>query len=141
MSRTLNVIQVLFTESCTIWTTKTLIEFSFFLFPFSLPLCADELSRELFLIYYRCQLLILCFNRLLDTYLLLLKQNLQRMNVWLNMAESRIKAQGAIGPGYDDLKRQLEDHQVSRGVFTLIYYQRKVARLDFLGLILPTFEH
>ena len=57
------------------------------------------------------------------------------------MAESRIKAQGAIGPGYDDLKRQLEDHQVSRGVFTLIYYQLKVARLDFLGLILPTFEH
>ena len=28
------------------------------------------------------------------------------MNVWLNIAESRIKAQGAIGPGYDDVKRQ-----------------------------------
>ena len=48
------------------------------------------------------------------------------MNVWLNMAESRIKAQGAIGPGYDDVKRQLEDHQVSRGVTTLIYEQLKL---------------
>jgi len=50
-------------------------------------------------------------RRLLDTYILLLKQNLQRMNVWLNMAESRIKSQGEIGPGYDDVKKQLEDHQ------------------------------
>ena len=34
------------------------------------------------------------------------------MNVWLNMAESRMKTQGEIGPGYDDVKKQLEDHQV-----------------------------
>ena len=28
------------------------------------------------------------------------------------MAESRMKTQGEIGPGYDDVKKQLEDHQV-----------------------------
>ena len=49
---------------------------------------------------------------MLDTYILLLKQHLQRMNVWLKMAESRIKQEGEIGPGYDDVKKQLEDHQV-----------------------------
>ncbi|XP_068690393.1 utrophin-like [Montipora foliosa] len=49
--------------------------------------------------------------RLLDAHILLLKQNLQRMNVWLNMAESRTKLQEEIGPGYDDVKKQLEDHQ------------------------------
>ena len=55
-----------------------------------------------------------CFRliRMLDTYILLLKQHLQRMNVWLKMAESRIKQEGEIGPGYDDVKKQLEDHQV-----------------------------
>ena len=37
------------------------------------------------------------------------------MNVWLKMAESRIKQEGEIGPGYDDVKKQLEDHQV--GIF------------------------
>ena len=52
------------------------------------------------------------FSRLLDAHILLLKQNLQRMNVWLNMAESRTKLQEEIGPGYDDVKKQLEDHQV-----------------------------
>ena len=54
---------------------------------------------------------------MLDTYILLLKQHLQRMNVWLKMAESRIKQEGEIGPGYDDVKKQLEDHQV--GIFRL----------------------
>jgi len=49
---------------------------------------------------------------MLDTYILLLKQHLQRMNVWLKMAESRVKQEGEIGPGYDDVKKQLEDHQV-----------------------------
>lgn len=49
---------------------------------------------------------------MLDTYILLLKQHLQRMNVWLKMVESRIKQEGEIGPGYDDVKKQLEDHQV-----------------------------
>ena len=49
---------------------------------------------------------------MLDTYILLLKQHLQRMSVWLKMAESRIKQEGEIGPGYDDVKKQLEDHQV-----------------------------
>ena len=34
------------------------------------------------------------------------------MDVWLKMAESRIKQQSEIGPGYDDVKKQLEDHQV-----------------------------
>ncbi|XP_020615403.1 dystonin-like isoform X2 [Orbicella faveolata] len=51
-------------------------------------------------------------RRMLDTYILLLKQHLQRMNVWLKMAESRVKQEGEIGPGYDDVKKQLEDHQV-----------------------------
>ncbi|XP_067048762.1 dystrophin-like isoform X1 [Acropora muricata] len=50
-------------------------------------------------------------TRLHDTYILLLKQNLQRMNVWLNMAESRTKLQEEIGPEYDDVRKQLEDHQ------------------------------
>lgn len=56
--------------------------------------------------------LIICLTRLHDTYILLLKQNLQRMNVWLNMAESRTKLQEEIGPEYDDVRKQLEDHQV-----------------------------
>lgn len=51
-------------------------------------------------------------RRLLDTYILLLKQHLQRTNIWLKMAESRIKQEGETGPGYDDVKKQLEDHQV-----------------------------
>lgn len=56
--------------------------------------------------------LIICLTRLHDTYILLLKQNLQRMNVWLNMAESRTKLEEEIGPEYDDVRKQLEDHQV-----------------------------
>lgn len=58
---------------------------------------------------------------MLDTYVLLLKQQLQKMNVWLKMAESRIKQAGEIGPGYDDVKKQLEDHQV--GVY---FYVKKI---------------
>ena len=49
---------------------------------------------------------------MLDTYILLLKQHLQRMDIWLKMAESRMKQADEIGPAYDDVKKQLEDHQV-----------------------------
>ena len=78
---------------------------------------------RLILILWACYIHYCCaFNRLLDTYILLLKQNLQRMNIWLNMAESRIKAQGEIGPGYDDVKKQLEDHQVGWQLFFTSLY-------------------
>lgn len=63
---------------------------------------------------------------MLDTYILLLKQHLQRMNVWLKMAESRIKQEGEIGPGYDDVRKQLEDHQVE-----MYYYVEEFVLVTF----------
>ena len=67
-----------------------------------------------------CTLSLICLTRLHDTYILLLKQNLQRMNIWLNMADSRTKLQEEIGPEYDDVKKQLEDHQVRKLLGSLV---------------------
>jgi len=70
---------------------------------------------------------------MLDTYILLLKQHLQRMNVWLKMAESRVKQEGEIGPGYDDVKKQLEDHQVGLKPYPCLGQRKKFTLVPYAG--------
>ena len=50
--------------------------------------------------------------RVFDTYLLLLKQHLNRINDWLSRAEARMNTEEEIGTQYENVKQQLEDHQV-----------------------------
>ena len=42
----------------------------------------------------------------------LLKQQLSKMTVWLKKAEQKMEKEDDVGPNYDIVKKQLEDHQV-----------------------------
>ncbi|KXJ23728.1 Dystrophin [Exaiptasia diaphana] len=50
-------------------------------------------------------------KRLFDTYIVLLRQHLGRMDAWLFKAEERMRTTDDIKSGYDKVKQQLEEHQ------------------------------
>ncbi|XP_048577507.1 dystrophin isoform X2 [Nematostella vectensis] len=50
-------------------------------------------------------------KRVFDTYILLLRQHLNKMDDWLTKAEKRIAATEEIGPGYDAVQKQQDEHQ------------------------------
>ena len=50
--------------------------------------------------------------RLFERYIILLKQQLARMNDWLSKAEKRMKQTEEVGTNFDTIKQQLDKHQV-----------------------------
>ena len=52
-------------------------------------------------------------SRLSQTYSVLLKQQLDRITKWVTKAEKKMKSPKDIGNEYDDVIKQLNDHQVS----------------------------
>ena len=53
-------------------------------------------------------------DRLLERWLILLKQLLARMNDWLTKAEKRMQVTDEKGIDFENLKKQLEDNQVGK---------------------------
>lgn len=41
-----------------------------------------------------------------------MKQQLSKMNDWLSKAERKMKKENELGPNYETVKKQLEEHQV-----------------------------
>ena len=52
------------------------------------------------------------FIRLLDLYIILLKQHLERMNDWLVRAETRMALDDVIEPTQEGVEKQVADHEV-----------------------------
>lgn len=57
------------------------------------------------------------FPRLSLERTILLKQQLSKMGNWLSKAEKKMEKERAIGSNYDDVKKQLDEHQVTDKVF------------------------
>lgn len=55
---------------------------------------------------------ILC-HRLSQQRSVLLKQQLNKMTIWLKKAEQKMDTGDDIGPTYETVKEQLEEHQVT----------------------------
>ena len=53
------------------------------------------------------------FLRLSLERTVLLKQQLSKMGNWLSKTEKKMEKERAIGSNYDDVKKQLDEHQVT----------------------------
>lgn len=57
---------------------------------------------------------IFLYRRLSLEKSVLLKQQLSKMSDWLAKAERKMEKEKDLGPNYEAVKKQLEDHQVKR---------------------------
>ena len=72
------------------------------------PINHELYSRSCDFLYKFYRVLI----RLLDLYIILLKQHLERMNDWLVRAESRMALDDVIEPTQEGVEKQVADHEV-----------------------------
>jgi len=66
-------------------------------------------------------------QRLLDLYIILLKQHLERMNDWLVRAESRLQLDDDVEPTYEGVQTQVTNHQK---------FQEELANHSMVNMIL-----
>ncbi|XP_067049827.1 dystrophin-like [Acropora muricata] len=67
------------------------------------------------------------YERLLDLYIILLKQHLERMNDWLVRAESRMALDDVIEPTQEGVEKQVADHEA---------FQEELSNYSMVNMIL-----